>query len=474
MPSGSARRRRRSRRRSSRGTPTSSPASSSVCSPRRRRRPEESSGSRSRGCGSPARRGSSTASSQSARTRSRTRCSPRESRGTARSCRFGRPRRGSPSSRATPTAVRSAPQCWTSSSSFNDERRDLLGERNALESDVTGIAQPIARNEAEKAVSLRPILDAVDRARVESTPAFTPQRQRWLDRLLGPDREHDARASRTWPGSGGCRPWSRRTRRSGASRSASRRCARSASTSQSEKGIRPDLEDRPQKSPRACVIAVRPAARRPPHHPCAGWPARLRGIPPRGRPRAPLRRLRAVAAALVPEAVARSLPHRDLLVPARLDHVRARMACGALRAGRRGGPAERGRRALLEHPALPPLLGEARLRARLLGPLPVGRRDAGRLRGAADRRDGDPLPGGEPPRRHGRRLLLGRLPPRVDPRRAGTRPPAPRGGRGLVAAGRRPAPSCATSSARARGRRPRRSRSGSASIRSTLRRSLPR
>ena len=70
------------------------------------------------------------------------------------------------------------------SSLFNAERRDLLGERNALESDVTGIAQPIARNEAEKAVSLRPILDAVDRARVESTPAFTPQRQRWLDRQL--------------------------------------------------------------------------------------------------------------------------------------------------------------------------------------------------------------------------------------------------------------------------------------------------
>jgi len=75
------------------------------------------------------------------------------------------------------------------SSSFNDERRSLLVTQNELEADVTGVADPVARNEAEKGVPLRPILDAVDGARVASTAAFTPQSERWLDRLLGPERD---------------------------------------------------------------------------------------------------------------------------------------------------------------------------------------------------------------------------------------------------------------------------------------------
>src|SRR5207342_656090 len=143
------------------------------------------------------------------------------------------------------------------SSSFNDERRDLLGERNALESDVTGIAQPIARNEAGKAVSLRPILDAVDRARVESTPAFTPQRDRWLDRLLGPDREATPASAHM--------AWIRRLSPLEATYTKERSvpvCLATLSALgfdlESEQGIRTDLEDRPQKSPRACVIATDP------------------------------------------------------------------------------------------------------------------------------------------------------------------------------------------------------------------------
>ena len=75
------------------------------------------------------------------------------------------------------------------SAGFNDERRALLGDRNELETDVTGVADPVARNEDEKGVRLRPILDAVDTARVESTPAFVPARDHWFGRLLGPERE---------------------------------------------------------------------------------------------------------------------------------------------------------------------------------------------------------------------------------------------------------------------------------------------
>jgi hypothetical protein len=143
------------------------------------------------------------------------------------------------------------------SSSFNDERRALLGERHSLESGVTGIADPVARNEAEKGVSLRPILGAVDRARVESTPSFTPQRERWLDRLLGDDREATPAHAHM--------AWIRRLSPLEATYTKERSVGVCLETLRAlgfeldaEKGIRPDLEDRPQKSPRACVIASDP------------------------------------------------------------------------------------------------------------------------------------------------------------------------------------------------------------------------
>jgi hypothetical protein len=145
----------------------------------------------------------------------------------------------------------------TTSSSFNDDRRALLRERHSLESDVTGIAEPVTRNEAEKGVALRPILGAVDRARVESTPAFTPQRERWLDRLLGPDREATPAHAHM--------AWIRRLSPLEATYTKERSVPVCVETLRAlgfdlaaEKGIRPDLEDRPQKSPRACVIASDP------------------------------------------------------------------------------------------------------------------------------------------------------------------------------------------------------------------------
>jgi hypothetical protein len=143
------------------------------------------------------------------------------------------------------------------SASFNDERRDLLAARNALEADVTGVADPVARNEAEKAVALRPILDAVDAARVASTPAFAPQRERWLDRLLGPEREDQPASAHM--------AWIRRLSPLEATYTRERSVSVCLATLEAlgfdleaEQGIRTDLEDRPLKSPRACVIATDP------------------------------------------------------------------------------------------------------------------------------------------------------------------------------------------------------------------------
>ncbi len=143
------------------------------------------------------------------------------------------------------------------SAGFNDERRSLLAARDELESTVTGIDDPIARSEAVKRVPLRPIADAVDTARVEGTEAFDPSRERWLDRLLGPDRDDV-------PGSAHM-AWIRRLSPLEATYTKERSVQVCLSTLraigfelESEQGIRLDLEDRPQKAPRACVIPTDP------------------------------------------------------------------------------------------------------------------------------------------------------------------------------------------------------------------------
>ena len=143
------------------------------------------------------------------------------------------------------------------STTFDEERRALLVARDGLESDVSGIVDPVSRHEDVKQVSLRPILDAVDRARVESTPAFTPERERWFDRLLGPERDETPTSAHM--------AWIRRLSPLEAVYSKERSVpvclatlARLGFDLEAEPGIRTDLEDRPQKSPRACVIASDP------------------------------------------------------------------------------------------------------------------------------------------------------------------------------------------------------------------------
>jgi hypothetical protein len=143
------------------------------------------------------------------------------------------------------------------SASLNDDRRALLGSRHELETAVTGIDDPVARNEAEKDVLLRPIADAVDTARVEATGAFVPSRERWLDRLLGPGRDETPASAHM--------PWIRRLSPLEATYTKERSVPVCLATLramgldlESESGIRPDLEDRPQKAPRACVIATDP------------------------------------------------------------------------------------------------------------------------------------------------------------------------------------------------------------------------
>jgi hypothetical protein len=143
------------------------------------------------------------------------------------------------------------------SATFNDDRRELLAAGEALEAELSGEPDAIARNGEEKGISLRELERALDAAARRSAASYDSLRERWFDRLLGPEREQVPTSNHT---------------------SYLRRLSPLESTYTKERavevcmatldalgldmaalpGIRLDLDDRPQKSPRACVIASDP------------------------------------------------------------------------------------------------------------------------------------------------------------------------------------------------------------------------
>jgi hypothetical protein len=143
------------------------------------------------------------------------------------------------------------------SARFNPDRRELLAAGEALSAGLSGEPDPVARSEDEKRISLRELAAALVRAREEATGAWEPLRGRWLDRLLGSDREDTPSAAHAG--------WLRRLSPLEATYTKDRAVPVCTDTLlrlgfdlEEERGIKLDLEDRPQKSPRACVIASDP------------------------------------------------------------------------------------------------------------------------------------------------------------------------------------------------------------------------
>jgi len=143
------------------------------------------------------------------------------------------------------------------SAGFNDERLGLLRDAEALEGDLSGEPDPLRRSEAEKQIALRPLLDALDMARVRTASAYETLRERWLERLLGPERD-DTPASFHVPWLRRLSPLDTTYTKERAVPVSLRTLAALGFALESEPGIRLDLDDRPQKSPRACVIASDP------------------------------------------------------------------------------------------------------------------------------------------------------------------------------------------------------------------------
>jgi hypothetical protein len=143
------------------------------------------------------------------------------------------------------------------SAEFNEERRALLEAREQLDADVSGEPDPVTRSEEEKAISLRELEGVLVAASRETTDAYVRLRDTWFEKLLGPDR--DAQPSNAHV------HYLRRLSPLESTYTKERAvevCLATASALGFDMtaipNIRLDLEDRPQKSPRACVIPSNP------------------------------------------------------------------------------------------------------------------------------------------------------------------------------------------------------------------------
>ena len=359
------------------------------------------------------------------------------------------------------------------SAAFNDDRAELLAKGEALEAELTGEPENVARNEEEKQVSLREL----ERVLAEASAAVDERWHALRDEVVRPpDRHRPRRRARVVPqrvhapavaarvdvhegaqrrglhgharGSSAS-TWST-TRTSGSTSTTGRRSRRARASS---RRIRRRSSTSSRARREGCTTTRRSSTR------------------PATRSTS---RARSVAAVHVPAALRdHALTEIYSYI---LEAITREPGWHAAYFGLDDEPARENaeRDALLRDAALPPLRREAAVRARLLVAVQRGRRRrpdgyADRLTNAVGLRYRERrVPVG-----HGCRLLLRRLPARVDPLGAAARVPAARGRRGLVA---RRDDRRAPARALLRGdadRRARRSPAASASSRSTPRRSSP-
>jgi hypothetical protein len=143
------------------------------------------------------------------------------------------------------------------SAKFNDERLDLLRATEELAADYSGIADAVERNEEEKDISLSELSRALKAASDDSTQSYGALRDRWFTKLLGEEREdvpssyHTAYMRRLSP-----------LESTYTKDRATEICLQTLDALgfdlNAQPNIKLDLDDRPQKSPRACVIASDP------------------------------------------------------------------------------------------------------------------------------------------------------------------------------------------------------------------------
>jgi hypothetical protein len=145
------------------------------------------------------------------------------------------------------------------SATFNDRRLDLMRRGEALDAELSGEPDPVRRSEEEKGVSLRDLERVLADAAAASADAWSRLREKWFASLLGPERDelptsaHVAYMRRLSPLDG-------IYTRERAVEVCLATLDRLGFALADEPNVRLDLDDRPQKSPRACVIASDPPA----------------------------------------------------------------------------------------------------------------------------------------------------------------------------------------------------------------------
>jgi len=143
------------------------------------------------------------------------------------------------------------------SAEFNAERLEVLRAGEELEAEISGERDPVARNEEEKGISLRDLEAALAQTSRQTTDAYTVLRDRWFERLLGVERDETPTSYHV--------AYLRRLSPLESTYTKERAVEVCMDTVkhlgfdlENDQNIKLDLDDRPQKSPRACVIPSDP------------------------------------------------------------------------------------------------------------------------------------------------------------------------------------------------------------------------
>ncbi len=143
------------------------------------------------------------------------------------------------------------------SAGFNGERYALMQRAEELDAGLSGERDPVRRSAERKRIDLHDLAAALARATERQSESWRPLRERWLDRVLGPGREAEPASSHV--------SYLRRMSPFAGLYARERSvpvCLETLSLLgfdlAANERIRLDLDDRPQKNPRACVIASDP------------------------------------------------------------------------------------------------------------------------------------------------------------------------------------------------------------------------
>jgi hypothetical protein len=139
---------------------------------------------------------------------------------------------------------------------MNERRLEVARAADAMRADLTGIADPVLRSEEDKGISLRQLADVLSDGTALLEDAYAEMCERWFDRLLGSDRptmpssHHTAYMRRLSP----LKDVYTKERSTEICLASLRELGFDLASS----NIKTDLDERPQKTPRACVIASDP------------------------------------------------------------------------------------------------------------------------------------------------------------------------------------------------------------------------